>query len=101
MVLDPSDMIVDAGTFPRNDWTNTEYGLKMKDKLPGNMPISKGQGFVIRVFVDADHAGDSITRRSRTAFIIYLNCVPVYWLSKKQVIVETSLFESEFIAMKQ
>ena len=55
----------------------------------------------MRAFVDADHAGDSITRRSRTGFLIFLNMAPIYWLSKKQTSVETSSFGSEFTAMKQ
>ena len=50
--------------------------------------------------MDSDHAGDSITRRSRTSFIVYLNNAPIYWTSKKQGSIETSSFGSEFIAMK-
>lgn len=55
----------------------------------------------MRAFVDADHASDSVTGRSRTGFLVYLNNAPVYWMSKKQTVVETSSFGSEFIAMKQ
>ena len=33
-------------------------------------------------------------------FLVYLNCAPIYWWSKKQNSVESS-FGSEFIAMKQ
>ena len=33
--------------------------------------------------------------------MVYLNCAPIYWLSKKQTSVESSSFGSEFIAMKQ
>ena len=55
----------------------------------------------MRAFVDADHAGDTITRHSRTGFLVYLNSAPIYWMSKKQAGVETSSFGSEFTAMKQ
>ena len=65
------------------------------------MPQTRGSGFVMRAYVDVDHAGDSITRRSRTGFLVYLNSAPIYWMSKKQTSVETSSFGSEFIAMKQ
>ena len=51
--------------------------------------------------VDADHAADTTTRRSRTGFIVYLNSAPIYWMSKKQNSVESSSFGSEFTAMKQ
>ena len=54
----------------------------------------------MREFVDSDHAGDMINRRSRTGFLIFLNNAPIYWFSKKQEICETSSFGSEFIAMK-
>jgi hypothetical protein len=38
----------------------------------------------MRVFVDADHAGDLLTRCSRTGFIVFLNGALIYWSSKKQ-----------------
>jgi len=60
-----------------------------------------GKGFVIRCFVDADHAGDEITRRSRTGFIVYLNNAPVYWHSKRQGSVESSTYQAEFTAMRE
>eukprot|EP00957_Ditylum_brightwellii_P098191 7481439-Ditylum_brightwellii.AAC.1 len=65
------------------------------------MPESRGIGFVMRAKVDAYHAGDTITRQSRTGYIVYLNSAPIYWMSKQQTSIETSLFGSEFIAMKQ
>jgi hypothetical protein len=51
--------------------------------------------------VDADHASDTVTRRSRTGFLVFLNSGLVYWSSKKQNSVESSSFGSEFVAMKQ
>jgi len=65
------------------------------------MPAPHGQSMTMRVFVDADHAGDLITRHSRTGFIVFLNGAPIYWSSKKQNSCETSTFGSEFVAMKQ
>ena len=55
----------------------------------------------ITAYVDADFAGDKLTRRSRSGFIVLLNGAPIYWFSKKQGSCETSTFGSEFIAMKQ
>lgn len=51
-------------------------------------------------FVDSDHAGDKVTRRSRTGVLVYLNSTPIVWYSKKQNSIETSSFGSEFTAMK-
>jgi hypothetical protein len=65
------------------------------------MPTPRGMGFLMRAYVDADHATDSMNRRSRTGLLVYLNRAPIYWTPKKQAGVETSLFGSEFIAMKQ
>ena len=36
------------------------------------------------MYVDIDNAGDTVTHRSRTGFIIFLNSAPIYWSSKKQ-----------------
>ena len=52
------------------------------------------------MFVDADHASDQKIQRSRSGFIIYLNSAPIVWVSKKQATIETSVFGSEFVAMK-
>lgn len=102
MVFDPSDPVIKKSDFTRKDWTTSEFGhLVEKEILPPNAPEPCGLGFLMQVRVDADHAGDSITRRSRTGFIVYLNSAPIYWLTKKQISVKNSLFGSEFIAMKQ
>ena len=69
--------------------------------LPPTMPEAQGVGFVITDKVDADHAGETVTQRSQTGFLIYLNSLPIYWMSKKQGGIESSSFGSEFVAMKQ
>jgi hypothetical protein len=71
------------------------------EELPPNMPEPRGQGFVIGPKVDADHASASVTRRSRTGFLVWINSCLVYFLSKKQTSMETSSFGSAFVAMKQ
>ena len=52
------------------------------------------------MFVDIDHAGDKVSCRSRSGFIIYVNTAIVQWFSKKQCTVETSVIGAEFFAMK-
>mmetsp|Transcript_686 Transcript_686/g.996 ORF Transcript_686/g.996 Transcript_686/m.996 type:complete len:261 (+) Transcript_686:1341-2123(+) len=61
---------------------------------------SKCHGVSTTCFVDADHAGCKVTRRSQTGFIIYVNKAPVVWYSKRQNTVESAAFGSEFIALK-
>jgi hypothetical protein len=102
MVFDPSDPVIDQTQFELRDWSSSEFGhVQGKEELPPKMPEPRGQGFVMRAKVDADHASDTVTRRSRTGFLVYLNSAPIYWWSKKQTSVESSSFGSEFIAMKQ
>ena len=100
MVFDPSDPDIEPNDFPRQDWEATEFGDELEEELPPNCPEPLGLGMIMRAYVDADHAADTVTRRSRTGFLVYLNCAPIFWLSKKQNSVETSSFGSEFMAMK-
>ena len=102
LIYDPSDPVVDENDFKRRDWASSEFcHVEGKDEFPCNMPEPRGHGFIMRAKVDADHASDTVSRQSRTGFLIYLNCALVYWWSKKQTSVESSSFGSEFVAMKQ
>ena len=101
MVFDPSDPVINESEFERQDWTPSEFGHAQVEELPGNMPEPRGFGFIMRAKVDTDHAADTVTRRSRTGFLVYLNSAPIYWSSKNQNSVESSSFGSESIAMKQ
>ena len=79
MVFDSSDPIVNQSDFERRDWTASEFGhLSEKEELPLNMPEPRGQGFFMRAKVDADHASDTVTRRFRTGFLVFLNSAPVH-----------------------
>ena len=52
-------------------------------------------------FDSADYAGEALTRRSNTGYLIYIKMSPILlWHSKKQGTVETSVFGAEFVAMK-
>jgi hypothetical protein len=102
LVCDPSDPCVDDIGFELQDWTSSEFGhLQGNEELPPNMPQPRGLGFTMSAKVDADHAADTVTRRSRTRFLVRLNSSLIYWSSRKQNSVESSSFGSEFIAMKR
>ena len=100
VVYDPTPPEIDHSKFQRQDWSTSEMDFEEAEELPPNMPEPRCFGFTMRAYVDADHAADSMTRKSRSGFIIYLNSCPVYFTSKKQTGIETSSFGSEFIAMK-
>ena len=96
LVLDPS--YIEHGEEPTSDWSGF-YPEAVED-IPPDMPEPLGKAVQITAFVDSDHAGDLLTRRSRTGILIYVNQSPIAWYSKKQTSVETSTFGSEFMALK-
>ena len=100
MIFDPSKPgDIDESLFPKEEWSDAVY-RECKEELPANRRKPHGLGFKIIAYVDSDHAGDPVTLRSRTGFIVYLDNVLIYWTYKKQGSIETSSFGSEFIAMK-
>ena len=64
------------------------------------MPEPGEKGVIIRMMVESNHAGDKETRRSRTSFFIYVNTGLIFWLSKKEPTIESSVFGTEFVAFK-
>ena len=102
MVFDPSDPVIDESKYQKQDWTSSEFGhLQGKQELPPNMTQPRWLGFTVKAKVDADHASDTVTRRSRTGFLVYINSALVFWFSKNQNSAESSSFGSEFTATKQ
>jgi hypothetical protein len=88
---------LDAGC----DTTSEPVGGKLLSiAIPSNAPTPHGKPVEIRCHVDANHAGDKLTRQSQTGIVIFLNGAPIAWYSKKQNTVETSTFGSEFVALK-
>ena len=64
MVFDLMPIEPDMSLFPKEDWSYSAYGYEsLKEELPGDMPVPHGQSMTMRVFVDAGHAGDQVTRR--------------------------------------
>ena len=75
LVFDPSDPTVDEQDFERSDWTSSKFGhVEGKEELPPSMPEPRGMGFTIVAKVDEYHASNTVTRRSRTGILVYLNC---------------------------
>ena len=85
LVLDPSYIV--HGEEPLADWSG--FYPDAKEEIPPDAPEPLGKPVQITVFVDSDHAGDLVTRRSRTGVLVFLNRSPVNWYSKKQTSVET------------
>ena len=99
IAFDPTEVEVDESAFQSNvDWD--DFYQDAFEAMPPNMPEARGRGLTIHCFVDSDHAGNKVTRRSHTGFIIFLNGAPIIWFSKRQNTVESSTFGSEFVALR-
>ena len=95
-VFDPTPM--EHEPHAEHDWS--DFYNDYKELEPHDMPEPRGNPLQMTCFVDSDHAGDAVSRRSRTGVLIFLNKAPIIWHSKKQNSIETSSFGSEFTAMK-
>ena len=98
MVFDDTEPVFDESRFTKCDWT--EFYPGAHEAVPPKAPELRGQSVSMTCFVDADHAGCRVTRRSQTGIIIMVNRSPILWYSKRQNTVETSTFGSEFVAMR-
>ena len=99
LVFDPTYPDINFEEFRPNPEWKKYYG-NVSEPIPPNAPEERGLPVVVHGKVDSDHAGEKLTRRSRTCFIIYVNSAPIVWHSKRQTSIETSTFGSEFVAMK-
>ena len=98
VVFDPRRVKLDESTFAHGDWT--EFYGDVKEEDPPDMPEPLGEPVVMTCFVDANHAGNKVTRRSHTGIIIFLNNAVIQVYSKRQNTVESSTFGSELVAMR-
>ena len=98
LVFDDTLPTLDDSVFKSSDWS--EYYPEAAEAIPSNAPPPRGAGVSLNCFVDADHAGCQLTRRSHTGVFIFVNRAPVLWFSKRQNTVESSTFGSEFVAMR-
>jgi hypothetical protein len=99
IVFDPTTPLLDESSFNHDaDW-KPFYGDILEQK-PGDAPFPLGLPIAIACFVDANHAGNIITRRSHTGIIIFVQNAPILWFSKKQNTVESSTFGSKLVALR-
>ena len=98
IVFDSTEPDISEARFVKADWK--EFYPDAEEPISPNVPEARGNSANLHCFVDADHAGDKITRRSHTGILIFLNRAPIMWYSKRQNTIETSSFGSEFVAIK-
>jgi hypothetical protein len=100
LFFDPADPIYDPFAFIDQDWSEF-YGDLGEEELPPRMPQPLGNQVNITCFVDANHAGNVVTRCSHTGIIVYLqNTTIIFYSQRQNTTVETSTFGSEFVALR-
>ena len=90
---------IDHSVFKECDWT--EFYSNAKEAITVNAPEPCGKEVDIHMFVDSDHAGDKVSHRLRSGFLIYINTALMQLFTKKQSTVETSVFGAEFVTTKE
>ena len=86
---------------PKGKGTNwTEFYPDAEEELPPDQPTPLDTKAQITIYVDADHAHDTVTRRSVTGIMVFVNQTLVRYISKRQKTVETSSYGSELVAAR-
>ena len=83
---------------PTTDHWNAAIYLLKYLKSTSSVGITYGNQPGIKIFCDADYAGEVDTRRSTTGYVIILNGGAVSWNSRLQPTVAVSTCEAEFMA---
>lgn len=88
------------------DATHYKYALRVVKYLYETRDMSlrysrKENSEKIDCFVDSDHAGDSVDRKSTSGYVIRMGGNAIFWKSKKQnVVVKSSTF-AEYVALSE
>ena len=100
LFVDPNLPDVNESWFLNDTSEFLECHRDAKEELPRKFPRPRGKPVATTAFVDASHAANKVTHRSHSGHVLFVNCAPVKWHSKRQNTVETSAFSSEFTVMK-
>ena len=76
IVFVPSYPDIDSDQFPIREWRSL-YGEELKEDIPSNAPEPLRMEFILRTYVDANNAGDRLTRQSRPGMLVFMNSDPI------------------------
>ncbi len=68
LCMDPTYPDIDDNQFPAMDWK--EFYGKVKEPILPNATKTLGKPIDVHIFIDSDHLGDKLTRRSHSSFLI-------------------------------
>src|SRR5210317_302932 len=77
-----------------------EFYPDAEEERPAEQPEALPNKAQITIMVDAYHAHDTVTRRSVTGIMVFVNQTLVRYVSKRQRTVETSSYGSELVAAR-
>ena len=81
LAFDAAHPNIDERRFKKYDWYDFYRGAK--EAIPTDCPEVLGNSMSTHFFVDADLAGNLISRRSQTGVLIFCNRALVIWHSKR------------------
>ena len=102
LAFDPTMELEDEkifeGSSNKEDWQ--DFYPDAEEAMPSNMLEPLGKTVHVRVWVDANHAGNLANRRSHSGILVYVNNALIINYSKRQNTVESSSFGSELVALR-
>ena len=97
-LLEHDDEGIFGGPLNKEEWA--DFYPDACEVMPREMLEPLGNPMLLRVWVDANHAGNLANRRSHSGILIYANNALIQWYSKRQNTVESSSFGSELVALR-
>nr|GEW70868.1 retrovirus-related Pol polyprotein from transposon TNT 1-94 [Tanacetum cinerariifolium] len=61
----------------------------------------KGTGIETIVYVDSDHAGDYVDKKSTSGICTFLECCLTYWFAEKQTDLAISTIEAKYVSVRK
>jgi len=91
----------DYSTIPihEHNWAKTIYG-EVKELLTNDIPPPLGEEVILTTYVDANLCHDFTTGQSVTRILHLVNQMVVDFYSKKQPVVQTATYGSEYMAAR-
>ena len=71
LFFDPRHPDIDERAFSSYEWYNFYRGAR--EQVPNDIPPLRGHAVSTHCFIDADHASNTVTHRSQTGILIFMN----------------------------